>query len=367
VPTKRVIHKTKRRFRFSPYLVLKLKGDGGVEAILGDTGIVLTAELWLLQLVENLHSSKGFTEEDFRDALTHLGDSNTAALAFCTFSATNIIIPWSNAKGSVIPTLSWRENGWEVARLFHEATAHASFLQGDTEGWQQQLQQCEMIGRTGESPPIVKTYQDKDIISLEEPIKDNSDSFFKVLSGRRTCRKFSSDRRLNKSQLSTILHYAARAQSIVQDLNLGPHLLRTSPSGGARHPVDIYPQLFRVNGIPSGSFYYDPQRHTLTLLGPTSEDLIYRIGQQQSGCRNMPVAFLITARFARNLWKYRYPKSYIFTLFDVAHFVQTFILCCEAMRLKCFLTPALNVSMAQAHLDLTNIYDECSTYLVTAG
>ena len=39
----------------------------------------------------------------------------------------------------------------------------------------------------------------------------------------------------------------------------------------------------------------------------------------------------------------------------------------EGAGLKCFLTPALDVRMAQSHIGVSNIFDECPIYLITAG
>lgn len=356
------------KYKFSHRLLLKPARPGSVDAILGDDGTVLTAGNWLLSVVGTLHTGQGFTRRDFQAALLNLGDVSLAESVFCTFLAAKIIVPFQRYEGGgTEPELSWREAGWEIARVFHEATAFAEFLQGDPEGWQEQMRQSAQIGSSGSGPPMTKSYIGKHKIRLEERLKTPRTDFFKVLTHRRTCRKFLPDRTITFNQLSALLHYSARAQTVVQDMYLGPHILRTSPSGGARHPVEIYPQLLRVEGMNSGSFYYDPVSHELTRLGDTSEDLIYQMGQKQSGCRKMPIAFLITARFIRNMWKYRYPKSYLFTLLDVGHFAQTLILCCEALGFKCFLTPALDVSLAQKHLKLPNIFDECSTYLITCG
>ncbi|MFF6953823.1 SagB/ThcOx family dehydrogenase [Streptomyces iakyrus] len=257
-----------------------------------------------------------------------------------------------------------------MAQLLHEATVGTRFVQDDVDGWKQTARVGSSLATIGSGPPVTRDVGAiaHDVIDLKNPPADlPGRNFFDVLIERRTRRSFSPLKCVTEQELSTLLHFSARAHGSLRNPFFGDHILRTSPSGGARHPVEIYPQTLRVDGIPEGNYHYDPVMHRLQRLGNTSNELLCQLGQKQSGCSEMPLAFIITARFSRNLWKYRYAKSFLFTYLDVGHFVQTLILCCQAVGLKTFLTPALDVTVAQKHLHLEEIYDECATYLVCAG
>lgn len=358
------------RLNFSPGLILGLEPDRRIEAVVGLEGTHLRAGPWFLELAARLYPRSPFTPAEFLAAVDDIAHPADPQLVLAELLAGGVLVSASSPPGMPepeSPDLPWGESGWPLARLFHAGTARSSFVQGDDAGALRQARGSEIIARQGMGPAVVKAYPGAPRLRLPTPSRLPSRSFSQVLLNRRTRRHFSRRRRLSRTALSTLLHLAARSHGILDNRFLGKHLLRTSPSGGARHPVEVYPQILRTTGIVPGSYYYDPLAHQLVRLGGVSEPFLYRLGQQQSGCRNVPIVFLITVRFARNLWKYRYDKSYAFTLFDVGHFVQTLVLSCEAVGLRCFLTPALDVDAAQRHLGLDNIYDECAVYLVSAG
>jgi hypothetical protein len=71
----------------------------------------------------------------------------------------------------------------------------------------------------------------------------------------------------------------------MRDPDLGPYILRTGPSGGARHPSEVYPVVRRVEGIPPGIYHYSVQRHRLeTLRLGKFEDLVVRLYANQDWC-----------------------------------------------------------------------------------
>lgn len=263
---------------------------------------------------------------------------------------------------------SWEDNGWLSAKQFHDSVVYTKFLQGDDTGWLKQVEGMKLIRENGIGPPVVKKYNaNLKRIELSPASLNRNKNFFEILINRRTCRAFNNSRVIDKELLSDILFYSAKSQKVFESKFFGMQIFRTSPSGGARHPVEVYPQLIDVKGCDDGSFYYDHVEHKLIKIGETNKELLNEVSQRQVSLKGNFISFIVTARFVRNYWKYRYSKSYIFTMLDVGHFVQTLILTCEALDLECFLTPALDVELVQHHLSLPNIYDECPVYIVIAG
>jgi SagB-type dehydrogenase family enzyme len=356
------------RYQFSQDAIVSIKAGGKVAWIALSNEGFLEGDAWLAELISELHNENGFTREDFTAALSKFANEGEAAEIFLRMAALRLIeIQSDEIRIDENPEYPWPSLGWAAADLYHRATVYTDFIQGDAEGWKTQSLGNALIAATSAGPPICKTYKAAPRIELSSPGPLVHTDLADVLLKRRTKRSFPPNTNLSRQTLSTILYYAAKQHGVLRNKHLGDHMLRTSPSGGARHPVEIYPQIHRSEDLSLGSTYYDPSDHSLRLLGDVSEDLIFRIGQRQSGCAGMAVGFLVTARFSRNLWKYRYSKSLSFTLLDVGHFVQTLLLCCVAMGLKTFLTPAVNVREAHEHLGLKNVHDECCVYLVTAG
>src|SRR5207248_3337986 len=105
----------------------------------------------------------------------------------------------------------------------------------------------------------------------------------------------------------------------------GRIVLKTSPSGGARHPIEAYVLALRVKGVSRGLYHYDAGRHRLERLasGATARQAVrYCAGQSWYG----PAAAIVimTAVFAREQWRYDGPRAYRAVLIDAGHLCQTF-------------------------------------------
>jgi SagB-type dehydrogenase family enzyme len=85
---------------------------------------------------------------------------------------------------------------------------------------------------------------------------------------------------------------------------------RPYPSGGARYPLEIYPVNNSISEIEKGIYHYNPLKHKLTLINKNEiyrKKLIESILQQLGTLinREPDVVFIITAVFARTMWKYK--------------------------------------------------------------
>ena len=124
-------------------------------------------------------------------------------------------------------------------------------------------------------------------------------------------------------------------------------LHKTSPSGGALHPVEAYTLVLNVEGVKPGLYHYDVGRHELGLIRRMdrgeAEDLAERFTLGQKYFRSAHVLFILTGRFDRSFWKYRSdPKAYKVVHLDARHLSQTLYLVCAAIGLGAFFTGAVN-------------------------
>jgi hypothetical protein len=51
-------------------------------------------------------------------------------------------------------------------------------------------------------------------------------------------------------------------------------VLKTSPSGGARHPIEAYVLVRRVTGIRPGVYHYSVKRHALSAAACSAPDRV---------------------------------------------------------------------------------------------
>src|SRR5437764_14249341 len=127
--------------------------------------------------------------------------------------------------------------------------------------------------------------------------------------------------------LSTLLGLTFGIQQSVDFLGLGRLPLKTSPSGGARHPIEAYVLALRVVGLHRGLYHYAPDSHCLELLKPgASSQQVIRLLAGQSWYGSVAAVVLMTAVFPRDQWKYQYPRAYRAVLLDAGHVCQTFCL-----------------------------------------
>jgi SagB-type dehydrogenase family enzyme len=197
------------------------------------------------------------------------------------------------------------------------------------------------------------------------PARDSGD-FPRVLTARRTWRRFAPGK-LSYADLSTLLGLTFGVREWVDVPPLGKFALKTSPSGGALHPIEAYLVARDVEEISPGIYHYDASRHRLELLrrGITRDRMSdYVIGQRwfADAC-----AFVVmTAVFTRTQWKYRYPRAYRVVLTEAGHLCQTFCLTATWLGLAPFCTMALADSKIDRDLGIDGV-TEGALYVAGAG
>jgi SagB-type dehydrogenase family enzyme len=201
-------------------------------------------------------------------------------------------------------------------------------------------------------PPATKTYRSAERTSL--PLPGTAGHVDTVLRTRRTWRRFGSAP-LDTNSIATLLGLTWGIQDWA-NTELGPCALKSSPSGGARHPVEVYLLARAVSGVAPGCYHYDPDAHALVLVkrGLKAKRLeAYLAGQ--SCYAHVPAVFVMTAVFARMQWRYEFPRAYRVVLLDAGHLCQTFCLVATALGLAPFCTAALADSLIERALGLDGI------------
>ena len=137
------------------------------------------------------------------------------------------------------------------AAAFHFGTKDVNY------GSQQEMDD-QLVRKTASRPPPapVKAYGTTRRRSL--PPARPSD-LTRVLIERRTWRKFGAQP-VSIADVGTLLGHTFGVQQWA-DTRAGLCALKTSPSGGARHPIEAYLLARRVAGLSRGCYYYDPDAH----------------------------------------------------------------------------------------------------------
>jgi len=253
---------------------------------------------------------------------------------------------------------SWKP--WLPEGGYHFLTKDAPYARGD----RTREEELAMLPRTP-PPARFKTTRGAERIPL--PVYDHkADSFFGTLHARRTHRSFSSHP-VSLESVSKLLQATWGVQRIVDTQLFGPLALKTSPSGGARHPIEVYLLALRVKGLERGLYHYACKSHALERIssGATAR-------QARAWCADQPhpagaaALFVMTAIFARTMWKYPHPRAYRVVLLDAGHLGQTFCLTATRLGLAPFSTAALADTLIERDLGIDGI-SESVIYLTGIG
>ena len=177
--------------------------------------------------------------------------------------------------------------------------------------------------------------------SLRLPLIEKQGGLYRALAARKTVRAFDSGRPMRQEDLATALYYVFGCHGHAS-LTKGLVVLRkTSPSGGALHPVEVYPLILNVAGVAVGLYHYRVRDHSLVRLRRLerweAEAIAVGMAAGQGFAAEANVLLLMTARFNRNFWKYRHSvKTHSVVLKDAAHLCQTFYLVCADLNLGAF-------------------------------
>ncbi|MBF0706622.1 SagB family peptide dehydrogenase (plasmid) [Alkalihalobacillus hwajinpoensis] len=203
-------------------------------------------------------------------------------------------------------------------------------------------------------PEITKNYPNSLKTSLPLPIVDYKKSFLDVLFNRQTIRTYNPSESINKEELSSALYYVWGAVACWLDQGMGKALLKTSPSGGSRHPIEIYPCIMNVEGVESGLYHYSVENHELELIDKPNDirSLCKEMCGDQKHTQLPAVVFFYSAVIEREVWKYSVPKAYRALYMDLGHLSQTLYLVASYLQLGCFYTAALRDELVEEKLKL---------------
>jgi SagB-type dehydrogenase family enzyme len=215
------------------------------------------------------------------------------------------------------------------------------------------------------APKIFKALNRARKIQLPKTAVPNSE-FMQVLMNRKTHRKFSR-RDVSLATVSQILSLVWGVTGYLYSPVFGRLLHKTSPSGGARHPGEVYLMALRVTGLKAGLYHYHPGRHELELVNRSASPQKAKLYcAHQSYTRSAAALFVMTAVFERTMWKYPKGRAYRVVLLDAGHLCQTFCLVATWLGLAPFCTAALSDKLIEKDLQIDGI-NESVLYVAGVG
>jgi SagB-type dehydrogenase family enzyme len=235
-----------------------------------------------------------------------------------------------------------------AAGFFHMSTRNVRFL--DPIEVERALRKKS---RSARPPSATKRYPGAPHYPLPR-VRQEGD-LTRVLLGRRTWRQFAK-KSLPLDALGPLLGLTGGIQHWVSLRSGGQVTLKTSPSGGARHPIELYVCARRVEGLPAGLYHYDGSHHRLNLISRHRRRVrVQRYLPTQFWYEDAAALVFFTAVAERYLWKYTYARAYRALLIEAGHQCQTFCLVATSLDLAPFCSMALADSRIEQDLGLDGI------------
>lgn len=234
------------------------------------------------------------------------------------------------------------------AGFFHTASKHVTFLD-PLESTKREAERAV----TWPMPSPVKRYAAAELTRLERPTV--STQLERVLVARRTWRRFGAGT-IPLQTVAQILGLTAGIQQWVNLAGIGQVALKTAPSGGARHPVELYMLACGIDGLKPGLYHYAPDEHALELLrSDVGPERLARYFPQSKWYTSCCAAIFFTAVYERDLWRYAYSRAYRAPFIEAGHLCQTFCLLATAYDLAPFCLMALSDATIEGDIGIDGI------------
>jgi putative peptide maturation dehydrogenase len=214
-----------------------------------------------------------------------------------------------------------------------------------------------LLDRFGEPPPPTLDLNPTQALKLPPVAEGPLDPH---LLNRYTGRNYDLNASVPLDVVARLLQRTFGAQEVRQ---VGPHadvLKKTSPSGGALHPVEAFVVAQRIDGVTPGLYHYHPIQHELRPLETMDHEqagvLARYMLADQHWLSEAPLQVVLVARMERIHWKYRnHQKAFRAVALDAGHLSQTFYLLATEAGLPAFITAAINDADIEKRLGLDHL------------
>lgn len=214
------------------------------------------------------------------------------------------------------------ESRFSISEVYHENSKYfLSFMQAPSAAHLEQT----------EGARAFKAYGRRPTISLPEDRSGGQLSVEEAIIQRRSTRQFSGDP-VTLPELAKLLFFT---NGITAALQHGTETLffRAAPSAGALYPIEVYPAVLNVSGVPAGIYHYNVRDRALELLRPGDyREILHRLCLFQDFILKANVLFLMAAMFSLVKGKYG-ERGYRFSLLDAGHIAENTYLIATAMKL----------------------------------
>lgn len=200
-----------------------------------------------------------------------------------------------------------------------------------------------------------------EVIPLPDPGEGKGD--LRLLIDSRTSIRNYGDVPISLQDLSYLLWCTQGVKEVVGT----QATLRTVPSAGARHAIESYLLVNRVQGLPAGLYHYQALEHQLQelTLFEGIADQLQEACLKQRHITSSAVTFIWAATIYRMTWRYG-ERGYRYLFLDAGHVCQNLYLAAESIGYGVCAIAAFDDDRMNELLHLDG-EDEFVLYLATCG
>lgn len=166
-------------------------------------------------------------------------------------------------------------------------------------------------------------------------------------------------------EVSALLYYAYGETRDNRETGF-PRPFRTTPSGGALYPLELFFYSGQVADLPQGLYHYNPHENALRALRQENADAqVASLLVQPEIADHASLLVFITSLFERTTFKYG-DRGYRFSLIEAGHVAQNMNLVSNALGLGCVNIGGFFDRRADEFLDLDGI-THSTVYLIAIG
>ncbi|MBI2032488.1 MAG: SagB/ThcOx family dehydrogenase [Candidatus Levybacteria bacterium] len=233
----------------------------------------------------------------------------------------------------------WIKYGWEDALDYFVSIKDYPFLDyGSSEAAYVDNTLMEKYIKNDPVPPIYKKYKGAKQVKLMSNDKSLEKTNIGILLEDKVFDISRGNLDLTKRQISNILFYSFGEMGIVEYPLQGKFLVKTNPSGGARHPTEVY-FISLDSEIKKGIYHYSVKNNSLEdmKINFSDEKLREIIFELKTG-PNFPVkaVLIVSAIFPRSMWRYRESRSYRVILHDLGHIFENLKIIAKAANVNAY-------------------------------
>lgn len=306
---------------------------------------------------------KAKTEKEIQEYLIKENIIDTASLAVGFIKELleqNILIKrTSKIKKLIKQRDNFRKYNWESAFMYHVYSRDYPFLDySKIEHSMQDISLMEEYSKKWPPPPIFKEERGKTRIKLIDDKKMDKLKFPLVKN-----RKAGS---LDLNSISTLFYLCFGQVGSVHFKVTGKAILRTSPSGGARHPTEAYFINLKVKNIPVGVYHYSVKNNELVLINKVDMGKSYMktFYQLNHVPEFKPKAIIVLTSLAeRSMWRYREARSFRVLFFDMGHIMATIRVTAESLGLGMSIGDGFSERLLKPLLGLEGIDEQPFSFI----